>query len=58
MKYQRLKITLEEYLQMQHPFGYKVEYYDGEAVLQPQELYIDGHLILTPQNQNRPSKAD
>ena len=53
MKYQRLKITIEECLQMQHPFGYKVEYHDGEAVLQPQELYIDGHLILTPHKTQR-----
>lgn len=49
MKFQRLKITMEEYLQMQQPFGYKVEYYNGEAVFQPQELCIDGHLTLKPQ---------
>lgn len=49
MKSQRLKIPIEQYLQMQHPFGYKVEYYDGEAVFQPQELCVDGHLTLKPQ---------
>lgn len=49
MKSQRLKIPVEQYLQMQHPFGYKVEYYNGEAVFQPQELSIDGHLTLKPQ---------
>lgn len=49
MKFQHLKIPIEEYLQMQQPFGYKVEYYDGEAIFQPQALYIDGHLTLKPQ---------
>lgn len=36
----------EEYLKMQQPFGYKVEYYNGEAVFQPRELCVDGHLLL------------
>lgn len=36
----------EEYLHMQQPFGYKVEYHDGEAVFQPRELCVDGHLLL------------
>ena len=49
MKFQRLKIPLEEYLTMQHPFGYKVEYSNDEAVFQPQDLYINGLLTLKPE---------
>lgn len=49
MKSQRIKMSVEEYLQMQQPFGYKVEYYNGEAHFQPRELFIDGRLTLQPQ---------
>lgn len=47
MKSQRIRMTIDEYLQMQQPFGYKVEYCDGEAIFQPRDLHIDGRLRLT-----------
>ena len=48
MKSQRVRMTMDEYLQMHQPFGYKVEYLDGEAVFQPRDLHVDGRLDLTP----------
>lgn len=47
MKSQRIHMTIDEYLQMQQPFGYKVEYIDGEAIFQPRELHVDARLPLT-----------
>lgn len=47
MKSQRIRMTIDEYLQMQQPFGYKVEYINGEAIFQPRELHIDARLRVT-----------
>ena len=48
MKSQRVRVSMDEYLQMQQPFGYKVEYYNGEAVFEPREIAVDAWLKLSP----------
>lgn len=40
-------MTIDEYLQMQQPFGYKVEYINGEAIFEPRELHVDARLPVT-----------
>jgi len=49
MKSKEIPMTVDEYLNLAQPFGYKVEYWDGKAVYTPRECYVDTTLAITPQ---------
>lgn len=47
MKSQRLPMSWQEYELIENPFGWKVEYGDGQARFSPREMGITTHLDLT-----------
>lgn len=49
MKSKRVRMGIQEYLDLEQPFDYKVEYLDGEAVYSPRECVVNAHLNVTPQ---------
>jgi GNAT superfamily N-acetyltransferase len=49
MKSKRIPISIEEFELMEHPFGWKAEYFDGKAHLTPREHLVRTQLILAPQ---------
>ncbi|PSB51510.1 GNAT family N-acetyltransferase [Chamaesiphon polymorphus] len=49
MKSKHIPISLEEFELMEHPFGWKAEYFDGKAHLTPREYLVRTQLKLLPQ---------
>ena len=47
MKRKQLPMSIEEFEMIEHPFGYKVEYWDGEAVFTPREYNVTTQLAIT-----------
>lgn len=47
MQHQRIPMTIEEYERLEHPFGYKVEYWDGHTVFTPRDNPITTRLAVT-----------
>lgn len=47
MQRQRIPMTIEEYELLEHPFGYKVEYWDGHTVITPRDNPISTQLTVT-----------
>lgn len=39
-------MSIEDFEMIEHPFGYKVEYWDGEAVFTPREYNVTTKLGL------------
>ncbi len=50
MKIQYIPMSIEEFETMEHPFGWKAEYWDGKAVFTPRELAVQTQLALTPRS--------
>ena len=46
MKNKYIPISVEEFHTMEHPFGWKAEYWDGQAVFTPRELAVQTQLAL------------
>ena len=40
-------MSFEEFDKIEHPFGWKVEYWDGQAVLTPRDIHVKTKLSLT-----------
>jgi GNAT superfamily N-acetyltransferase len=49
MKSKHIPISVEEFELMEHPFGWKAEYFDGKAHLTPREHLVRTQIILAPQ---------
>jgi L-amino acid N-acyltransferase YncA len=49
MKSKHIPISIEEFELMEHPFGWKAEYFDGKAHLTPREYLVRTQLKLLPQ---------
>jgi GNAT superfamily N-acetyltransferase len=49
MKSKHIPMSVEEFHLMEHPFGWKVEYFLGKAHLTPREYHVRTQLKLTPQ---------
>jgi GNAT superfamily N-acetyltransferase len=47
MKRPELPMSMAEFHTMQHPFGWKAEYWDGKAVFTPREIHVKTKLNLT-----------
>jgi len=43
-------MTIREFELMEHPFGYKAEYWDGKAVITPKEQNVTTRLAIKPQS--------
>ena len=56
MKSARIAMTIEEFHQMEQPFGYKVEYWDGEARIMPREMNVNARLRVA-QRESAPKFA-
>jgi ribosomal protein S18 acetylase RimI-like enzyme len=50
MKSKHLSISIEEFELMEHPFGWKAEYFNGQAHLTPREYAVQTQLKLQPQS--------
>ncbi len=50
MKIKEIPMSIEEFELMEHPFGWKAEYWDGKAVLTPREQHVRTKLCLTPRS--------
>ena len=50
MKSKYIPMSSEEFQLMEHPFGWKAEYFSGKAHLTPREHLVRTHLILAPQS--------
>jgi GNAT superfamily N-acetyltransferase len=48
MKSKHIPMSVEEFRLMEHPFGWKAEYFSGEGHLTPREHLVRNQLILTP----------
>lgn len=46
MKRQYIPMSIEEFHNMQHPFGWKAEYWDGKAVFTPRDWHVKTKLNL------------
>ena len=49
MKSKHIPMSVEEFRLMEHPFGWKAEYFSGEGHLTPREHLVRTQLTLTPQ---------
>lgn len=49
MKSKHIPMSVEEFRLMEHPFGWKAEYFSGEGHLTPREHLVRTQLILAPQ---------
>jgi GNAT superfamily N-acetyltransferase len=49
MKSKHIPMSSEEFQLMEHPFGWKAEYFSGKAHLTPREHLVRTHLTLAPQ---------
>jgi GNAT superfamily N-acetyltransferase len=49
MKSKHIPISIEEFELMEHPFGWKAEYFNGKAHLTPREYLVRTKLTLIPQ---------
>jgi RimJ/RimL family protein N-acetyltransferase len=49
MKSKHIPISVEEFQLMEHPFGWKAEYFNGKAHLTPREYLVRTQLTLTDQ---------
>jgi hypothetical protein len=49
MKSKHILMSVEEFRLMEHPFGWKAEYFSGEGHLTPREHLVRTQLTLTPQ---------
>lgn len=47
MQRQRIPMTFDEYDQLEQPFGYKVEYWDGHTVITPRDNPVTTRLAIT-----------
>lgn len=47
MKRQYIPMSIEEFHNMEHPFGWKAEYWDGKAVFTPRDWHVKTKLNLT-----------
>ena len=47
MKRKDIPMSFEEFEKMEHPFGWKAEYWDGKAVLSPRDIHVKTKLSLT-----------
>jgi GNAT superfamily N-acetyltransferase len=50
MKRKRIPMSLAEYEVLEHPFGWKVEYWDGQAQLSPREFGMTTRIGLQPRH--------
>jgi hypothetical protein len=48
MKRKRIPMSLAEYEALEHPFGWKVEYWNGQAQLSPREFGVTTRIGLLP----------
>jgi GNAT superfamily N-acetyltransferase len=48
MKSKHIPISIEEFELMEHPFGWKAEYFDGKAHLTPREHLVRTQMTLAP----------
>jgi Acetyltransferase (GNAT) family len=48
MKSKSIPMSFAEYEIMEHPFGWKVEYWDGQAHLTPREVGVKTRIALSP----------
>jgi hypothetical protein len=48
MNSKHIPISIEEFELMEHPFGWKAEYFDGKAHLTPREHLVRTQTILAP----------
>jgi GNAT superfamily N-acetyltransferase len=49
MKSKHIPMSVEDFELMEHPFGWKTEYFSGKAHLTPREHHVRTQLTLTPQ---------
>jgi hypothetical protein len=49
MKSKHISMSVEEFRLMEHPFGWKAEYFSGEGHLTPREHLVRTQLTLAPQ---------
>jgi GNAT superfamily N-acetyltransferase len=49
MKSKHIPMSIEEFELMEHPFGWKVEYFSGKGHLTPREHHVRTQLTLAPQ---------
>lgn len=49
MKSKHIPMSVEEFHLMEHPFGWKTEYFSGKAHLTPREHHVRTQLTLIPQ---------
>jgi GNAT superfamily N-acetyltransferase len=50
MKRKCIPMTFAEYEVLEHPFGWKVEYWDGQAHLTPREVCVTTRIDLSPRS--------
>ena len=49
MKSKHIPMSVEEFELMEHPFGWKAEYFSGKGHLTPREQLVRTQLTLAPQ---------
>ena len=49
MKSKHISMSIEEFKLIEHPFGWKAEYFSGQTHLTPREYLVRTQLILVPQ---------
>jgi hypothetical protein len=52
MKSKHIPMTIEEFSHIEYPFGYKVEYWDGETIFIPREQNVRAKLDITERGIN------
>jgi hypothetical protein len=52
MQSKHIPMSIEEYELLEEPFGYRVEYIDGEAIFTPREHFITAKLTIAERTIN------